>query len=121
MEKTMICIVCPAGCAMEVWEQDGELSVSGNRCKRGEQFAVSEMTNPMRTICSTVKTVFPEAPVVPVRVSCDIPKGRIFDVMAEINRVLLRERVGRGAVVIPNVLGLCADVITTSDLLIVKN
>ncbi|MDR1629708.1 MAG: DUF1667 domain-containing protein [Oscillospiraceae bacterium] len=117
MEKTMVCIVCPAGCALEVWERGGEITVSGNRCRRGEQFAVRELTNPMRTICSTVKTAFDDVPVLPVRVSCDIPKGRIFDVMAEINKVLVRERVGRGDIIIPNVLGLGADVIATSDLL----
>lgn len=112
------CIVCPRGCLLRVEEINGEYSVSGNSCGRGKAFALSEMTLPMRTICSTVKTVFDDVPVLPVRVSADIPKDRIFDVMAEIDSVTLTERIGRGAAVIENVLGLGVDIISTSDALI---
>ncbi|MDD6807566.1 MAG: DUF1667 domain-containing protein [Oscillospiraceae bacterium] len=113
----MVCITCPRGCTMQVEQQENAIKVIGNFCKRGEQFAVNELTMPMRTICSTVKTSFPESPVLPCRVSCDIPKDKIFDVMNEINRVVVTERISRGDVIIKNVLGLDADVISTSDLL----
>ena len=119
--KELTCIVCPNGCRLEVEEKDGEWVVSGNQCKRGEQFAIEEMTHPMRTICSTVRTVFPEAPVLPVRVSVEIPKERIFDVMQEINKVMVREICGTGDPVIKNVLGLGADVIVTSGILKEEN
>lgn len=52
-----------------------------------------------------------------MRVSDDIPREKIFDVMREINAVTLKERIGRGDAVIKNVLGLGVDVIATSDLL----
>ncbi len=115
--KRLVCIGCPRGCCLTVEERNGELSVTGNSCPRGREFAVSEMTEPKRTICSTVRTVFPDVPVLPVRVSDDIPKDRIFDVMREINALTLTERIGRGEPVIKNVLGLGVDVISTSDLL----
>lgn len=116
--KTMICITCPRGCTMQVTtEDDGTITVTGNTCKRGEKFAKQELTNPTRTICSTVATAFPETPVLPCRVSAEIPKDRIFDVMKEINGVTVRERIGRGDVIIPDVLGLGVDVICTSDVL----
>ena len=75
------------------------------------------MTEPKRTICSTVKTVFADVPVLPVRVSADIPKDRIFDVMREINSVTLDKRISGGDAVIENVLGLGVDVISTSNVL----
>lgn len=115
--KQLVCIGCPRGCRLTVEEKAGEFIVTGNTCPRGKAFAISEMTEPKRTICSTVKTVFPGCPVLPVRVSDDIPKDRIFDVMREINAVVLTERIGRGDVIIENVLGLGVDVISTSDLL----
>lgn len=116
-EQTIVCITCPRGCTMHV-KQDGDVvTVTGNSCKRGEQFAVNELTHPMRTICSTVATAFKEAPVLPCRVSTDIPKDKIFDVMKEINKVCVKERIGRGDVIIKDVLGTGADVIATSDLL----
>lgn len=78
---------------------------------------MNEMTNPKRTICSTVRTAFPNVPVLPVRVSDEFPKNRIFDVMREINRTVVKKPVGRGDVVIKNVLGLGVDVIATSNVL----
>ncbi|MBQ8082839.1 MAG: DUF1667 domain-containing protein [Clostridia bacterium] len=116
-EQTIVCITCPRGCTMNVKQDGDEITVTGNSCKRGEVFAVNELTHPMRTICSTVSTAFPESPVLPCRVSTDIPKEMIFDVMKEINKVVVKERIGRGDVIIPDVLGTGADVIATSDLL----
>lgn len=116
--KEFNCIGCPRGCLLHVEEVNGEFVVTGNTCIRGHDFAISEMTCPKRTICSSVKTIFADVPVLPVRVSTDIPKDRIFDVMAEINKIMLTERVVRGDVIIPDVLGLGADVISTSDVLV---
>jgi CxxC motif-containing protein len=114
--KELICIVCPNGCNL-VAVRDGErITVTGNTCSKGEKFAVDELTNPTRTISSTVKTIFPQVPVLPVRVSAEIPKSRIFDVMAEINKVVVTAPVARGDVIIPNVLGLGVDVISTSTM-----
>lgn len=115
--KELTCIVCPNGCAMEVTVDGINITVSGNKCPKGEQFAITEETKPMRTICSTVKTAFSNVPVLPVRVSSEIPKNRIFDVMSEINRVLLTEPVRCGDSVISNVLGLGVDIIATSSIL----
>ena len=117
MTQTMVCITCPRGCTMQVTREGDDIQVTGNSCKRGQQFAINELTHPMRTICSTVKTAFPDSPVLPCRVSCDIPKDQIFAVMREINKVVVTERIGRGDVIIPHVLGLEADVIATSDVL----
>ncbi len=115
--REMTCITCPNGCTLQVEEKGGEIFVTGNRCKRGQAFAEAELRHPMRTICSTVRTVFPEVPVVPVRVSGEIPKEKIFDVMAEINKVRLDRSVSRGEVLIADVLGLGADIIVTSNIL----
>ena len=116
-EQTIVCITCPRGCTMNVTQDGDNITVTGNACKRGEIFAVNELTQPMRTICTTVATAFPESSVLPCRVSTDIPKDKIFDIMKEINQVTVKERIGRGDVIIPDVLGTGADVIATSDLL----
>lgn len=115
--KQLVCIVCPRGCTMTLEGEGKDVKVSGNSCKRGAEFAVSEMTEPKRTICTTVKTAFPDVPVLPVRVSKEIPKDRIFDVMAEINKVTVKEKVKRGEVIIKDVSGLGADIIATSGVL----
>ena len=114
----LTCIVCPRGCSLRVDGEGDSITVTGNACKRGEAFAVSEMLHPMRTICTTVRTSFPDAPVLPVRVSAEIPKDRIFDVMREIKKVTLTKPVARGETVIENVRGLSVNVISESDLLL---
>lgn len=115
--KELTCIVCPQGCTITIAGEGKTIQVTGNKCPRGEKFAIAEETNPTRTICSTVKTVFAQAPVLPVRVSEEIPKSRIFDVMHELNRVVVTEPVGCGDVVISNVLELGVDIIATSNML----
>lgn len=116
----MVCIVCPNGCLLNVepGQDNGDAyRVTGNLCPRGAAFAQTEMTNPQRTICSTVRTAFADVPVLPVRVSKEIPKDRCFDVMREIAKVRVDTVVRRGDPVIKNVCGLGVDVIATSDLL----
>ena len=113
----IVCIVCPNSCVLRIDGEGENLTVSGNKCKRGETFAKAEMTNPVRTICTTARTSFKDAPVVPVRVSKDIPKDKIFDIMREIDKVTVSKPVKRGDVLIADVLGTGADIIVTSDLL----
>lgn len=114
--KELTCIGCPRGCTLKIERDGGGWSVTGNTCPRGREFAISEMTAPKRTICSTVRTAFPDAPVLPC--ACrPTPNDRIFDVMDALKTVTVSERIGRGDVVIPDVLGLGVDVIATSSLL----
>ena len=113
--REMTCITCPNGCTLQIEEVEGTLHVTGNKCKRGEAFAIAELTHPMRTICSTVRTIYPKVPVLPVLVSGEIPKERIFDVMKEINHILVDRHVRRGDVLLENVLGLGVDIIVTSN------
>ena len=74
----LVCIVCPKGCHMTV-DENG--AVTGNTCKKGEAFARSEATCPMRTVCSTVATAFESMPVLPVRTDGEIPKSKIGELM----------------------------------------
>ena len=50
----LICIVCPKGCHLKVDEENG-YRVTGNSCKRGEEYGKKELTNPTRVITSTVR------------------------------------------------------------------
>ena len=61
----LVCIVCPNGCTLRCEERDGQLFVTGNKCARGAAFAAEELHHPMRTVCSTVRTVFAGMPVLP--------------------------------------------------------
>ena len=112
--KEFICIVCPRGCHLKV---DDDMNVTGNTCPRGKVYAINEITNPTRMITSTVAIVSKELNRVPVMTSNPIPKGKIFDVMNEINKVRVKAPIKIGDVIIKNVLGLDSDIIATRDIL----
>ena len=114
--RSIICINCPLGCPLTVGIEDGKVvSVSGNTCKRGETYAVKEITNPSRTVTSTVKVVGGERPVVAVRTKTDIPKEKIFACMEAINAAAITAPVKIGDVVIADVCGTGVDVVATAN------
>jgi CxxC motif-containing protein len=114
MELT--CIVCPAGCHLTAQKTDGAWTVSGNTCPKGRDFAISEATNPTRTLCSTVKTADPTRPRLPVRTGGEIPLGMIYQVMEVINAIEVKGHVSIGDVIVSNVLGTGVDIIATANM-----
>lgn len=109
----LVCIVCPNSCKLTI--TDG--AVKGNKCPRGVKFAEEELTCPKRTVCTTVKTVFEDIPVLPVRTSAEIPKDKMAELMQFVRGVLVEKRVSRGEVIVKNVLGTGVDLISTSNML----
>lgn len=113
----LTCTSCPLGCPLRV-ETDDEgrvLSVTGNTCRRGEEYGRKEVTAPTRTVTSTVRLTGGGTPVVSVRTREDIPKGKIFDVMAAIRSASVAAPVHIGDVVIPNIAGTGVDLIATAE------
>jgi CxxC motif-containing protein len=115
--KELLCIVCPNSCRLQVEETAGGITVRGNQCRRGISFAEAEITNPVRTLTTTVRTAFPGVPAVPVRTDGEIPKGKVMEVMAYLNSITITEPLGLGAAAVENVLGLGRNVIITSAIL----
>jgi len=112
--KEFTCIVCPNGCSLR-YDEDTH-SVTGNRCPRGAKYAENEMTHPMRSLTSTIRTTLPEYPVISVRTSTEVPKGMIPEVMKAINKSLVEDYLPLNSVVIKNVLSTGADIITTAPM-----
>ena len=84
-EIHLTCIGCPMGCALTA-QMEGKtvVSVTGNNCKVGDRYAHKELTDPQRTLTSTVGVLSGEAPVVSVKTAGEIPKGKIFDCVRQI-------------------------------------
>lgn len=113
----LTCIRCPIGCQITVTQDDeGKVTeIKGNSCPRGYQYAGSEVVNPVRTVTSTVRLTGGVLPVVSVKTGKDIPKGKIFDCMQEINRASAKAPVHIGDVIIEDVCGTGVPVIATRD------
>lgn len=120
MEKReMICIVCPIGCHLEIMEDSSSESgyiVSGATCKRGEVYGVKELSNPTRTVTSTVKIKGGSLPRIPVRTDKEIPKDKIFDCMKIINDIELEVPVKVNQIIAENVLGLDVNIVSSRSM-----
>lgn len=114
MIKNLICIGCPLGCPLTAEMQDGKvLSVRGNTCPRGKKYAEKELTNPERTVTSSVKVIGGEMGAVSVRTAGDIPKSKMTDCIKELSKITLTAPVHSGETVIRNVCGTGVSVIAT--------
>lgn len=116
MEKIeLTCIQCPLGCPLTVTINNGKVEkVEGNTCKRGEIYANKEVTAPTRTVTSTVRVKGGRGEVVAVKTKTDIPKNKVFDCMAEINKASTEAPVKIGDIIIKNVCGTGVDVVATA-------
>ena len=57
------------GCSLTVTQaDDGTITVTGNTCKRGETYGITEMTAPKRVVTSIVKVDNREDALFPSRV-----------------------------------------------------
>ena len=112
MTRELTCIICPQGCNIKVEVEDEKVTkVEGNTCKRGYDYAVSEVTDPVRTITTTVKLENGE--MYPVKTNKPIPKELIFKCMEEINKITVKQPIKLGDVIIKNILNTGSDIIAT--------
>ena len=115
MKKNLICVSCPLGCPIEVEIENGEVvAVTGNTCKRGDAYARAEITNPVRSLTTSVKVENGIHPVVPVKSSGPVPKDKMFECMNIVNSVTVKAPVKIGDVVIENILDLGVDIVATN-------
>ena len=114
--RQMTCLVCPVSCLLDISKDGDQFLVEGNLCSRGRDFALLEMTRPMRTLSSTVKTDSPNHPVLPVKLSGPLPKDRLMEVMEVIRQIRAQAPVDRGQVLMADVLGLGIDLVASTSL-----
>ena len=79
-ERHLICIGCPLGCMLTATLENGAVTaVTGNTCRRGDEYARKECTTPERTVTGTVRVTGGSAGVVSVRTSSPIPKEKVME------------------------------------------
>ena len=110
--NTVICTICPMGCKMAV---DSAMNVTGNTCKRGEKYAIQEVTAPERTLTTTM---YAEGGIlVPVKTDKPVPREKLSSCMKEINCKTLILPIEAGDIIIENIEKTGANVIATGSFL----
>jgi CxxC motif-containing protein len=117
-KKTVTCTICPKGCSISVSVEGGKvLHIEGQGCKKGYEYACAEAVSPTRILTTTMRIEGGIYPVIPVKTSMPIPKGKMAGCMKVINSVKIKAPVNMGFTAIPDILGTGVDVITTRSML----
>ena len=114
--KNLTCIVCPRGCTLTVTLdsalENPVVSVEGQGCKRGVDYAIAECTHPTRVLTTTAPTG--DGGVVPCKTNKPIPRELLFEAMEIINTLAAPATVRIGDGLIANILNTGADVVATA-------
>lgn len=120
-KKELTCIGCPLGCAITVEMKNGEIvSITGHTCKRGEEYARKELTNPTRIVTSIVRVKGGRIPMVSVKTKTDIPKSKIFDCAKALQNVIINAPVHIGDVIVEDVAGTGVAIVATKNVEVEK-
>ena len=115
--KKYTCVICPEGCSVTVELGGGGevLSVSGNRCPRGEKYVRSEAVCPMRTVTTTVGVHGGASCVCPVRTAEPVPKAKMREIMTVLCALTVPAPIRAGQILVPDVCGTGVSVIATGE------
>ena len=114
-KKEFICISCPVGCSLQVWEENGEIFVEGNTCPRGKKYGIQEYTAPVRTVTSSVPVSGGDMEMVSVKTAQSVPKKSIPEVLENIHALRVAAPVKVGQVLLADVAGTGVDVVATRN------
>jgi len=122
-KRELTCIICPAGCLLtaEYSATDSEardnMDITGNKCKRGLDYAVEEIFSPKRIVTATCailqNTGEKEGRRIPVRTSSPCPKESIHELLQDIYSLKQTLPVKAGQILINNWKGSGIDVIAS--------
>ena len=115
MKRNLTCIICPRGCALTAEITDSGVTVTGNACPKGAEYAVSECLHPMRTVTATVRISNRPNTMVSVKTARPVPKEGMMEVMALLRQTRVNAPVAIGDVVLTGVFG--TEVVVTKDIL----
>jgi len=113
--RKVVCVLCPLGCKIriELDEEGNILSISGNKCPRGEGYAKDEIKDPKRVVTTSVKVLNGELPLASVKTDGPIPKKYIFELMKILKSVEMKAPVNVGDVVVRNIFETNVNVVIT--------
>ena len=112
MSRSLTCIICPRGCALTV--DTDTLTVSGNACKKGEEYGIAECTDPVRTVTSVMRIGNRNEQMVSVKTTTPVKKSAIFEVMEIIRNAQATAPIAIGDVLLRDVCG--SDIIATKNI-----
>lgn len=117
MKRTIICTVCPNGCAIETeYTCREDLKLSGYSCKRGIKYAEDECFDPKRTFTASAHIEGSGRRMMPVRTDAPISRDLLMKAAEETGKMLLQAPISCRQVIKENFLGSGADLVAAMTL-----
>ena len=121
-EEEIICIMCPLGCRLNVRvkmenNEKEVIEMDGHTCKRGQEYAREEVTDPKRILTATCR-ISSAGRVLrfPVKTDSPIPVDCIPEVLRKLYALSIEEPVEAGEIVLKNVDGRGTNVVSTKSI-----
>jgi len=126
--RNLTCIVCPIGCSLDVEEDANSLenlSVTGNRCPRGEVYAFEEVRAPKRVVTAACRIEGESGSAgaaagsvrrVPVKTSAPCPREKIPALLRDIYKTTVSLPVKAGDIILAGWNGGEINVVATRTL-----
>lgn len=114
MIRNLTCIICPRGCSLSADITPDGVNVVGHTCPKGEEYAINECTNPVRTVTATVRVSNRENTMVSVKTQTPVPKGEMLNIMALLRKTQIDAPVHIGDIVLSDVCG--TNIVVTKDI-----
>lgn len=118
-KKKIRCIVCPEGCQLQAeYDADSKkvISLEGYNCKKGIKFAEAEISNPLRTLTTTISIDSGISQRLPVRSSTPAPKEKIASMVKAVKQTRAKAPVKMGEIIMADVLGTGVDIISSATI-----
>lgn len=115
MKRTLTCIICPKGCSMCAQQIQDGIKVTGNSCKRGAEYAISECTAPKRTLTAVMGVANRPGTMVSIKTSAPIAKESMQEAMTTLHRAKAMAPIAIGDVLLEDVFG--AQILATKNIL----
>lgn len=113
--KELTCVRCPLGCKVriEYTAKKEVIDVSGNKCPRGREYAIQEISDPHRILVTSVKVKNGKYNLASVKTTDAIPLRLFDEAMKIIEKIVIEAPVNRGDTIIKNLLETGVDLIIT--------
>ncbi len=121
--KKITCTICPVGCSIKAYkDNEGNWKFKGYKCKRGLEYSKDEVTNPKRTLTTSIlQKLYNDSDIetvtisrlVAVRSDKPVPLNKTREFVQEICKERLDKTVEIGDIALANVLGSGINIIVT--------
>ena len=103
--KEIKCTACERGCTLRADSDLYEITISGNKCPRGKEYALGEYINPTREVTFNVRVRGGSSPVVSAKTAYPIAVTKILPLSRLLLKLSVDAPVAEGQPLFASLLG----------------